>query len=401
MSSRAVIAGVIVATALALVAGATTGTIQRILGLGPEPTSDVDTPLDTSGTGTPPNAPATSPGTKESMADTATPDANFTPAAGDSPVFDATAVSLTDDDGGNAMFTLPNAAPGSGDTGCITVTYHGESEATVRLYGTTTGTGLDRYLDLTVTRGTFPSGTPPFDSCGGFVPDPPDYIGAGAGTIYAGTLADFPDSYDAGLADPPGAPEPWADSETHAYRFAVTLGDDNAAQGLTAGQTFTWEARGEYPPVPIPVVEPTSGPPGTVVTVASGSDPCIPPAGALEPRVWVWTSALGTGETIADITLPVAADGSWSGTVTVPATAGAFAAVEFEAVCFDAAGATAATEATATAYRIYTAVPFTVLTPGTPPADAPAAGTPPADAPASAPPAPPATPVRAQPTFTG
>jgi hypothetical protein len=235
------------------------------------------------------------------------------------------------------------------------------------------------------------------------VPDPPDYLGAGAGVIFDGTLDAYPDTYDGGLEDPAS----WADSDTHAYRFAVTVGDDNAAQGLTAGQTFTWEARGEHPSVPVPVVEPTSGPPGTVVTVGSGSDPCVPPAGTGEPRVWVWMSAPETGETLADMTLPVAADGSWSGTITVPGTVASFDVVEFEATCFDAAGTAAATAATATAapFRVYTAVPFAVMTagttPGSPAPGTPTSGTPAPGTPAPGTPAPPATPVSAQPTFTG
>ncbi|MGH2572497.1 MAG: SipW-dependent-type signal peptide-containing protein [Actinomycetota bacterium] len=155
--------------------------------------------------------------------------------------FDAGSVIISDDDAGSAMLSLTNAKPGDSDTSCIMVTYTGSLPATVRLYGTTAGTGLDQYLDLTVTRGTKVSG---FDSCADFVPDPTDYIGQGAGVIYVGTLQGYPDSYAGGIVDPTaGSPETWTNPETHSYKFTVTVQDDGGAQGLNATQTFTWEAR--------------------------------------------------------------------------------------------------------------------------------------------------------------
>jgi predicted ribosomally synthesized peptide with SipW-like signal peptide len=151
-------------------------------------------------------------------------------------------VILTDDDAGTAMLTLANAKPGDSDTSCIIVTYTGTLPANVRLYGTTGGTGLDQYLDLVVTRGTKAPGG--FDSCAGFAADATNYIGAGAGVIYNGTLQGWADNYAAGLVDPtPGTPELWTNPESHTYRFVITVQDNNAAQGLTATQTFTWEAR--------------------------------------------------------------------------------------------------------------------------------------------------------------
>jgi predicted ribosomally synthesized peptide with SipW-like signal peptide len=156
--------------------------------------------------------------------------------------FSAGDVILTDNDAGSAMLSLANAKPGDSDTSCIVVTYSGSLPSTVRLYGTTGGSGLDQYLDLTITRGTDP--LPSFDSCAGFTPDATDYIGAGAGVIFDGTLQAYPDDYAGGLVDPiPGSPESWTNSEAHGYRFVVSVQDDNSAQGLTATQTFTWEAR--------------------------------------------------------------------------------------------------------------------------------------------------------------
>jgi hypothetical protein len=151
---------------------------------------------------------------------------------------------LTDNDGGSTpMLTLSAAKPGDNDTGCIQVSYAGSLPTTVKLYGATTGTGLDQYLDVTVTRGTVASGA--FDSCAGFTADTTNYIGQGAGVVYSGTLQGFPDAYGGGITDPAvsGATELWTSPETHAYRISVTLQDNNSAQGMTANQTFTWEAR--------------------------------------------------------------------------------------------------------------------------------------------------------------
>ena len=155
--------------------------------------------------------------------------------------FAAGTVELTDNDAGSAMLSLSNAQPSTSDTSCILLTYSGSLASTVRLYGTISG-GLSSYLTLTVTRGT--DSSPSFDSCSSFTPDGTDYIGAGNGVIYQGNLSAFPTTYAAGLVDPTsGSPESWTTSETHSYRFVVTLQNDNAAQGLSATAAFTWEAR--------------------------------------------------------------------------------------------------------------------------------------------------------------
>ena len=113
----------------------------------------------------------------------------------------------------------------------------------MRLYGTTTGSGLDPYLDLTVTRGSF-SSAPAFDACTTFTADSTDYIGAGSGVIYSGTLQVFADGYAAGLVDPTaGSLESWTSGETHVYKLRVTVQNNASAQAKNASQTFSWEAR--------------------------------------------------------------------------------------------------------------------------------------------------------------
>jgi hypothetical protein len=157
--------------------------------------------------------------------------------------FAAGTVLISDNDTSTAMLSLANAQPGATDTSCILVTYSGSLASTVRLYGTIAG-ALAPYLTLTITRGT--DATPIFDDCVGFTADATDYLGAGAGVIFSGPLSGFPASYASGIVDPiPGSPESWTTSETHVYRFAVTLADDNAAQGQSATASFSWEARNQ------------------------------------------------------------------------------------------------------------------------------------------------------------
>ena len=62
--------------------------------------------------------------------------------------------------------------PGNTDTGCIKVSYAGSLASEVRLYGTTSGTGLDAYLDLTVTRGTYTPRNPASTRARTFRPTP-------------------------------------------------------------------------------------------------------------------------------------------------------------------------------------------------------------------------------------
>jgi predicted ribosomally synthesized peptide with SipW-like signal peptide len=153
-------------------------------------------------------------------------------------------VVLADNDSGTAMLSLSNALPGATDAACITVSYTGSLASAVRLYGTTTGSGLDAYLDLKITRGSFSGAPPAFDSCATFNADATDYAGSGSGVIYNGTLAAFPDDYAAGRVDPlPAGPETWTTGETHVYKLEVTLQNNPAAEGKAATQTFTWEAR--------------------------------------------------------------------------------------------------------------------------------------------------------------
>ena len=135
-------------------------------------------------------------------------------------------------DSTSALFTASGLKPGDQATRDITVTYTGSAApVAVRVYlapGGLTGSGLDRYLHLTLERGRVPVE-------GSVVP----FLGS---PVFSGTLEDFArdhSSFSDGVAlwtvNRPG--------EQQMYRFTITLLDDNRAQGLDATIAFTWEAR--------------------------------------------------------------------------------------------------------------------------------------------------------------
>lgn len=156
--------------------------------------------------------------------------------------FTSGTVQLASNSSGAALLSLTNAKPGDTSTGCVQLTYTGNLAANVKLYGTPSGTGLNQYLNLVVTRGTA-SGTPSPGSCAGFTADPTNYVAQGAGVIYSGTLANWPSSSAAAQLDPTtSSPATWSTSNTRSYQFSLTVQNNNSGQGLTGGETFTFEA---------------------------------------------------------------------------------------------------------------------------------------------------------------
>ncbi|HEX9890833.1 MAG TPA: TasA family protein [Actinomycetota bacterium] len=145
--------------------------------------------------------------------------------------FEAGTVTIGDDDSDGVLFNLTGLTPNDTSDKCIEVTYSGSLPASVTIYGSGSGS-LAPYLTLTVTRGTI--ATPSFPSCTGFTAD------GGGGELFNGNLSAFPGSFGTGVADTNGS---WTNGEAHVYKLSVTVQDDNAAQGLTASQSFTWEAR--------------------------------------------------------------------------------------------------------------------------------------------------------------
>ena len=147
-------------------------------------------------------------------------------------------------DRGRQLFTIANARPGMTKSACVRVTYTGNSPARVRLHGRSDGTGLARYLMLEVGRGW--TSLDDFGSCRSFRPDRRNYLGLGRGVVYAGTLAGLPGDFASAPNDATWHnTRTWRRGATHAYRLVVTLPRSvgNEAQGLTAEETFVWEAR--------------------------------------------------------------------------------------------------------------------------------------------------------------
>jgi hypothetical protein len=168
--------------------------------------------------------------------------------------FQTGSVALTDNDSGTAMFNMTGAGPGDTVSKCITVSYTGTLTSNVRLYGAATaGNGLNQYLDLKVTRGTFSGATPANMACtdgagSSFVADSASYgggNGAGAnGVLFNARMDQYPTTWTGGISDAPGGTaEAWTNPEAHVYRFDVTVANDQSAANKTHTQTFTWEAQ--------------------------------------------------------------------------------------------------------------------------------------------------------------
>jgi len=159
--------------------------------------------------------------------------------------FAAGSVTITDNDGGSAMFNNVTGLQGGQLTsaGCIKVTYDGTLSANVHLYATVGGTGLDSYLSVLIYRGTNSGG---FNSCTTWTSDSTNYIGLGAGIIKYGTLSSLGTSYATGLVDPiSSSPETWTAGESHWYQFYLQLQSNPlpSVEGLNATITFTWESQ--------------------------------------------------------------------------------------------------------------------------------------------------------------
>lgn len=146
-------------------------------------------------------------------------------------------VALTDDAAGTAMFGGGGAssgvlAPGLPEQRCIRVTFDGAVGAgPVVLYAAEAQGALTPYLDLVVELGQGDGGS--FGDCAGFVP---------TGTVFSGTLETFGaghSAYETGLV----TWTPGASGEARSFRFTLTVRDDPAAEGLSAGFGFSWEAR--------------------------------------------------------------------------------------------------------------------------------------------------------------
>lgn len=140
---------------------------------------------------------------------------------------------------------------------CTVLTNEGPQPADVTLFGTASEADLSPWLELELTRGTLPDGTPPGD-CTGFVADADNYGEGTPGVIFRGTLDTLPDA-DAGIADPTR----WAVGERHAYLLRVHYTGDDPQQGLQTVQDFSWGVTPFDDRPPDPYVDPSGSTPGT------------------------------------------------------------------------------------------------------------------------------------------
>jgi hypothetical protein len=147
--------------------------------------------------------------------------------------FTAGSVSIGDNDSGTALYNVSGKKPGQYAERCIQVTYSGSLPATVKLYRSTFtgGTGLDSYIDLSITRGTGTAG-----DCSDF---------SGSTSVYSGTLNALGTDYTGGVSLTNGSGNgTWSQNDAVTYKVRATLQDDNGANGKATGtHSFTWEAR--------------------------------------------------------------------------------------------------------------------------------------------------------------
>jgi predicted ribosomally synthesized peptide with SipW-like signal peptide len=152
-------------------------------------------------------------------------------------------VTLEDNDGGVALYSMSAAKPGESKSSCIKVTYKGTLPATVKLYTESAIGALGPYVNLKVEAGTQSSST--FPSCNEFTP------AASGATVYEGTLSAFATehgTYANGITTNPASATKWETNNAVVYKVTATVSASapNSAQGATTGShAFTWEAQNQ------------------------------------------------------------------------------------------------------------------------------------------------------------
>ncbi len=152
-------------------------------------------------------------------------------------------VTIEDNDGGTALYSMTAAKPGESKTSCIKVIYKGSLPSTVKLFTGSTIGALGPYVNLKVEAGT--QVTSSFPSCTEFTP-----LASGA-TVYEGTLSAFATEhagYATGITTNPAGQTKWETNNSLVYRFTAALSASapNTAQGASTGShAFTWEAQNQ------------------------------------------------------------------------------------------------------------------------------------------------------------
>ena len=149
--------------------------------------------------------------------------------------FGVGSISLTDDDGGTALFTVTDMAPGDSQTECIQITYTGAFDpGVVRVYSggfTDSANNLGNHLNVTIEQGA------PTDTCLLFL----------SGTTIQtstplSTFATNSNSYATGV----GTWDPSGTGESRVYQITVEL--DALTPGDVQGESvtnvdFVWETQ--------------------------------------------------------------------------------------------------------------------------------------------------------------
>jgi predicted ribosomally synthesized peptide with SipW-like signal peptide len=159
-------------------------------------------------------------------------------------VVTAGTVSLEDNDGGSALYSMTAAKPGESSTpACIKVTYKGSLPATVKLFTPSVIGELGPQVTLKIEAGTQTS--PTFPSCTAFTPD-------SGGPLFEGTLSSFATEHNdfaTGVTDFPGtSATKWETNNSVVYRVTATLSTSapESAQGKTTGtHILRWEAQNQ------------------------------------------------------------------------------------------------------------------------------------------------------------
>lgn len=150
-------------------------------------------------------------------------------------------VTLTENDGGAALYNITNGKPNEASTPkCIRVAYSGSLDADVKLYTpSTVDATLSPHVNLLIESGT--QVTPNFD-CTGFVADATNSV------VYNNTLSSFPTSYGTSITDYPLAATKWVSGDAVVYRVTATISNSapNGTQGQDTGiHTLRWEAQNQ------------------------------------------------------------------------------------------------------------------------------------------------------------
>lgn len=147
-------------------------------------------------------------------------------------------VQIDDNDAGEALYSMANAAPGDSVTRCIQVTYSGSLPADVKIYTGDAIGPLGDEVTLEIEPGSQVE----------FAADCTDFVADGA-ALFDGSLASFGTTHSGwgdGLADLPQGETEWTSGDSVVYRVTATLDPEATLQGATTGShAITWEAQSQ------------------------------------------------------------------------------------------------------------------------------------------------------------